>query len=63
VRIISYMRKRWGRCEVLQKINYNKCKLRLLSHMTAFDVLNMKHLTPCIVDVDKDDKNSIVSSS
>jgi hypothetical protein len=51
-----------GPCEILQKINDNAYWLRLLSHLKISDVFNVKHLTPCSVDVDKDDLNSRVSS-
>jgi hypothetical protein len=46
----------------LQKINDNVNQLRLPSHLKTSDVFNVKHLTPCFVDADKDDLNSRASS-
>jgi hypothetical protein len=51
-----------GPCEILQKINDNANQIRLPSHLKTSDVFNVKHLTPCFVDADKDDLNSRASS-
>ncbi|GLT54898.1 hypothetical protein SLA2020_280570 [Shorea laevis] len=52
-----------GPCEILQKINDNAYRLRLPSHLKTSDVFNVKHLTLCFVDVDRDELNSRTSSS
>ncbi|KAE8681700.1 Two-component response regulator-like APRR9 [Hibiscus syriacus] len=49
-------------CEVVQKINDNAYRLRLLSHMKTSDVFNVKHLSPCFVDSDDTTLNSRTSS-
>jgi hypothetical protein len=51
-----------GPYEILQKINYNAYQLYLPSHLKISDVFNVKHLTQCFVDADKDDMNSRASS-
>ena len=51
-----------GPCEILQKINDNVYRLRLLSHLRTSDVFNVKHLSPCFWDLDDTAVNSRTSS-
>ena len=47
-----------GPCEVLQKINDNAYRLRLLSHLRTSDVFNVNHLSPYVEEFDDEVVNS-----
>ena len=51
----SFLQKKIGPVEVLEKINPNACRLKLPSHVRTADVFNVKHLIPFTGDFSDDD--------
>ncbi|GJX62808.1 putative reverse transcriptase domain-containing protein [Tanacetum coccineum] len=47
--------KKIGPLEIVEKINSNAYRLKLLSYIRCFDVFNVKHLLPCHGDSSDDD--------
>jgi hypothetical protein len=47
-----------GLVEILEKINLNAYRLKLLSHIKTFDVFNVKYLVPFIGDSSDEKANS-----
>jgi hypothetical protein len=63
--LIGEYNKLWERniepCEILQKIKWQRMPVTFSNHLETSNVFNIKPLTPCFVDANRDSLNSMMS--